>query len=66
MLTILADTRITRRQSMFFVTDPNGVLRWSGRTMSSCMLWLVENGETEVRVETEDNIYIVNLAVWKD
>ena len=66
MLTMMADCQVTRRQRMTHITDQAGTLRWSGPTVSAGLRWLVENNEHEVRFETDDDTYIVNLAVCQD
>lgn len=53
MLIVCVDLQMTKRRKITAIMDERGVLQWSGPGLNAALAWLIETGQTEVRIETE-------------
>ncbi len=54
MHTLYPDVYLTRRQRLHYVMDGDGVLMWSGKSLTSALEYLLSAGQNEFRIEGQD------------
>ena len=54
MYTLYPDVYLTRRQRLHYVMDADGVLMWSGKSLTSALEYLLSAGQNEFWIEGQD------------
>jgi len=62
MYAIYADVPISRRKTFNHVLDHNETLVFTAPGLAACLIWLVQNGETECLVHTPDHKLKLDLV----
>lgn len=54
MMTIYADTEITRRKRMHQIIDAQDETRWHGAKIVDCLQWLLDNDQRTALIVTDN------------